>query len=108
MQVNFDLILQKGTLYVPASKHYSQMGYVSVQCDKCHKDGIQSSIGYNNYDLCLSCAADVERKRLGVFPPPPVAISDPFNIKHLPIHKKVEIDSTEYDNLMKSRAKLPP
>ena len=96
---NFDLILQKGKLYVPASKHYPQMGFVIVNCDKCNKQNIKCAIGYENYDICLPCAAEVERRSLGIRPPPPFTsdnrpfvIGEPKNISRTPFDFDMSID----------------
>ena len=56
----FKNIIKNGTFYNPAAKHYSQL-FVNVVCDKCKKSNLDMSIGWENYDLCLSCANNIKK-----------------------------------------------
>lgn len=60
--MDFQDLIKYGVYYNPASKHYGFKG--SVNCDRCHKSNIQSSIGYNNLDLCMSCVCSVEKQKV--------------------------------------------
>lgn len=46
-------IFRLGKYYNPAHKHYDEN--TDVVCDKCQRHGIDVSIGWKNYDLCMSC-----------------------------------------------------
>jgi len=49
----FEVII-RGTFFYPAFKHYGIVPkYVS--CNLCANPNIISCIGYQNYDICLSC-----------------------------------------------------
>jgi len=48
-------IVKKGKLYYPASDHYLNQTN-NVQCDRCFRNNLDVSIGYNSRDLCLPCA----------------------------------------------------
>jgi len=93
----WDNILQNGELFVPSSKHYSHLGFVLVNCDRCKKENIKCSIGYRDVDMCLDCAAVIERRSLNLRPPPPM-IGEPNNIQHLPIFIRLDPN----DNKLKS------
>ena len=54
-----DRIVEHGTYYFPAWKHYHHGA--NVICDKCHREHLSACIGYNNQDLCLSCADQMTR-----------------------------------------------
>ena len=49
-----------GTYYNPASFRYN--GPCDVGCDRCDKEKITVCIGWGNYDLCLSCVAEIHEK----------------------------------------------
>ena len=51
-------IVKNGTYYFPASKHYNNQS-TNVVCDRCRKTNLDTCIGLDNYDLCLSCVQDV-------------------------------------------------
>lgn len=47
-------VISRGTFFYPAFKHYGiTPRYVS--CNLCANPNITSCIGYQNYDICLSC-----------------------------------------------------
>jgi hypothetical protein len=48
-------IIENGTYYYPAKKHYNQ----NVVCDRCFKKDLDACIGYKKYDLCLNCVNDL-------------------------------------------------
>jgi len=52
-QKTIEQILNFGTFYCPANKHYS--GTKDVSCDYCHKDMLNMCIGFEMYDLCFEC-----------------------------------------------------
>ena len=47
-------VIYRGKFYYPAFKHHSQSP-VNINCDLCRKSGLECSIGYQSYDLCLGC-----------------------------------------------------
>lgn len=52
-----------GKYYNPASEHYKDKypnGNCVITCDNCGKSPLQSCIGYNDIDICLSCAESSE------------------------------------------------
>ena len=54
----YEQICKYGTFYNPASKHYNTEN-ANVVCDKCKKNNLTICIGYQNYDLCLSCVQNI-------------------------------------------------
>lgn len=64
-----DAIMKKiytyGTYYNPASSHYgndptgSRSANRSVMCDRCYRKNLNICIGYDRFDLCLSCVETV-------------------------------------------------
>jgi len=50
-------LLDYGTYYYPAWKHYKRK--TTVFCDRCHRQNMQASIGYAQYDLCLLCVDEL-------------------------------------------------
>ena len=46
-------ILNRGTFYYPASAHYG--GAMVVSCDLCRRSNLTACIGFDKYDLCLTC-----------------------------------------------------
>lgn len=54
-------ICKYGTYYNPATKHYTPS--TNVMCDKCYKDKLNISIGYEDYDLCLSCIEEINKMK---------------------------------------------
>lgn len=57
---DFKTIVQKGTYYFPANKHYA--GYGHVICDRCSKTNIECSIGYQNLDMCMVCVDIISKQ----------------------------------------------
>lgn len=53
-------ICKNGTYYNPASSHYGTQS--NVMCDKCYEDNLKSSIGWESYDLCLTCVDEINAK----------------------------------------------
>ena len=64
--MNFQEIFSKGSFYRPAYKHYSTfyVAKIEVMCDRCKASNINSCFGYKNFDICLSCAAYLEREQI--------------------------------------------
>lgn len=50
-------IVKHGTFYFPASNHY--ISDVNVVCNVCKTKNISACVGYDRYDLCLSCVKKV-------------------------------------------------
>jgi len=48
-------IYNYGTYYNPASKHYNLGVSTNIVCDRCQKNYLDISIGWQTFDLCLSC-----------------------------------------------------
>ena len=48
-----------GKYYNPASMHYD--GPEEVGCDRCQKEDIAVCLGWGEYDLCLDCAAEINK-----------------------------------------------
>lgn len=47
------IIVEKGTYYYPAYKHYGRM--TNVCCDFCSKSNLDCCVGFEDKDLCLRC-----------------------------------------------------
>jgi hypothetical protein len=58
IMIHFIDLYNRGTYYNPASKHY---GGGTVTCDRCNRTNIHSCIGLGNHDICLDCAASIEK-----------------------------------------------
>ena len=52
-------IYKEGKYYNPASKHYEKT-LTNVVCDRCYRNNLDMSIGWNSYDLCLDCVSDIK------------------------------------------------
>ncbi len=50
-------IINNGSLYYPAWKHYG--GQTNVKCNRCKKPDLAASIGYRDNDLCLICVEKI-------------------------------------------------
>lgn len=46
-----------GNYYNPADKRYYPGA--SVRCDRCLKNNIDICVGWDRYDLCLTCISDI-------------------------------------------------
>jgi len=46
-----------GKYYNPASAHYGPNTVVT--CDKCQRTNLKTCVGYESYDLCLSCCETI-------------------------------------------------
>lgn len=55
---DFEECIRQGKFYYPAVKHYYPN--TIVQCDRCLRTNLRSSIGYSDLDLCLACAQYIE------------------------------------------------
>jgi hypothetical protein len=63
--MNFKEVVQNGKFYCPASLHYNkEPQQVNIVCDRCQRNGLKCSIGYENVDLCMSCADIVVEQSL--------------------------------------------
>jgi hypothetical protein len=47
------IIVEKGTFYYPAYKHYGKI--TNVCCDFCSKSNLDCCVGLDDKDLCLRC-----------------------------------------------------
>ncbi len=56
-------ILDYGTFYYPAWKHYGH-STTEVVCDRCLKHNLSACIGYNDQDLCLKCADELSNPNI--------------------------------------------
>lgn len=54
----FMKVYEHGTYYNPAQKHYRED--IEVGCDRCLKTDIKVCLGYLEYDLCMTCVADID------------------------------------------------
>lgn len=52
--MNFKKIIENGQLYYPANQRYGSDK--QVICDRCKRNNLSICIGYETYDLCLTCA----------------------------------------------------
>jgi hypothetical protein len=52
--MNFKKIIENGQLYYPANQRYGPDK--QVVCDRCKRNNLSICIGYESYDLCLTCA----------------------------------------------------
>lgn len=63
-------ILVNGKLYYPASNHYADNfkdpNLINVCCDFCNTSMLKISIGYNDKDICLSCADLIANNKKGI------------------------------------------
>ena len=57
--MSFTDVAKHGQYYNPAHKHYQHLTRVGVVCDRCKKKNLDACIGYQDLDLCLSCAERV-------------------------------------------------
>jgi hypothetical protein len=55
-------ILERGTFYYPAWKHYNNPS-ASVNCDRCRRTNIQACVGFEKYDYCILCVHEVVASR---------------------------------------------
>ena len=65
MEQIFKKIVEHGTYYFPAWKHYNNSN-ANVVCDKCHENNLTASIGYDKYDLCLLCANQLSHQLFAI------------------------------------------
>ncbi len=61
-------ICKYGEYYNPASSHHGGGKNINVMCDKCYKDKLEICIGYENYDLCLSCNEEINKIKNKITP----------------------------------------
>lgn len=62
-------ICNYGTYFNPANKHYKTTA--SVVCDRCFTNNLTSCIGWQTFDLCLTCVDTINKKII------PSILSDP-------------------------------
>ena len=60
-------IIKNGTYYYPANKHYSNSDVIVV-CDFCGKNNLNTSIGFNDKDLCLICVDNLSQQESNNLP----------------------------------------
>lgn len=53
-------VLEFGTFYYPAWKHYRREDAI-VQCDRCGKEDIGSCLGFGQQDICMICVEELTR-----------------------------------------------
>jgi len=58
---SFKIAIKNGIHYKPATSRYPTNSSVNVICDKCDAGNLEECIGYEDYDLCLSCAGSISR-----------------------------------------------
>lgn len=58
---------QKGIYYNPASLHYKCKR--NIFCVRCNMPNLQICIGFENYDLCMSCVKDLTDELCGTSQP---------------------------------------
>lgn len=59
--MSYQNILEYGTFYYPAFRHYNRE--VDVVCDRCQTHNLNACIGYgSNQDLCLTCVNELTRR----------------------------------------------
>lgn len=51
-------ILEEGKFYWDLKKRYPTFG-VNIFCDLCYRTNLQSCLGYDKYDLCMYCVAEL-------------------------------------------------
>lgn len=54
-------IFKHGVYYSPATKHYNTQNS-NVVCDRCHTTNLDICIGYETYDICLSCIQEISKQ----------------------------------------------
>jgi hypothetical protein len=52
---NFSEIVNNGTYYCPALKHYPNIPNAKINCDRCKKTNLDDCYGYLEQDLCMNC-----------------------------------------------------
>lgn len=58
----FTDIVNNGIYYYPAKKHYlnhSNYNNLNVVCDRCNRNNLAASIGFQKYNLCLLCVESI-------------------------------------------------
>ena len=58
MNTTFSNIINFGTYYDPAIKHYNYQS--SVTCDRCSKTDLDKCYGYHIRDLCVKCYNEIK------------------------------------------------
>jgi hypothetical protein len=58
---NYFKIIDNGTYYYPAWKHYRRDAIVN--CDRCDAHNISSCVGFGEKDLCLMCVHELTKKQ---------------------------------------------
>lgn len=58
-QTGYYKLIDHGTYYYPAWKHYNRK--TKVFCDRCYRQNLRAAIGYAQYDLCLLCVDELTR-----------------------------------------------
>src|SRR5437870_106990 len=67
----FRNIYDNGKYYNPAYLHFGKV--IDVHCDRCKRNNIPVSIGWQEYDLCMKCVNDLIKIYSGkdqVYPKP--------------------------------------
>jgi hypothetical protein len=58
-KLSYHTILENGKFYYPAWSHYNKV--VIVVCYKCGKSELKACIGFDNYDLCITCVEELTK-----------------------------------------------
>lgn len=73
-------VLDFGTFYCPAWKHYGRQ--VNVICDRCKSERLGACIGYGQQDLCMICVHEITQSRSNTnigFAGNPIVPPQPFH-----------------------------
>ena len=54
-------IFRNGIYYSPSGKHYNKPN-TNVVCDRCHTTQLDVCIGYEDYDMCLTCIQEIGKQ----------------------------------------------
>ena len=71
-------VFHKGKLYDPASSHYPHLPFSPVSCDRCGKQPLGASWGFETYDLCITCLESLRSEQNKPIKPPITKIDPCF------------------------------
>lgn len=60
--MNVENIILNGKIYCPAYTHYGSNPLMNIKCDKCFRNQLKVSVGYQDYDLCMNCVEHIASK----------------------------------------------
>jgi len=61
--IDFEALSNVATYYKPETLQTNDDAIISIQCDKCNKQGLTESYGSGNYDLCVDCFKSLTHKK---------------------------------------------